>query len=100
MAGAEVTFFSTSQNGAPSPRGVSDAQGNFTLTTYVRGDGAPAAAYRVTIVHYDVAEDVKAEDRDETPNTLPAQYAAADRSPLTATVAAGENNLPPFDLQP
>lgn len=100
VAGADVSFFPSPSHGGPSSRGVTDAQGNFTLTTYVRDDGAPAGTYRVTIVRYAETEDIKAEDRDEAPNTLPTQFAAADSSPLTATIAVGENNLPAYDLQP
>lgn len=100
VAGADVTFFPQQHAGAPTPRGSTDAEGKFQLTTYERHDGAPAGAYRVCVACFEIGEDVKREDRDEAPNKLPAAYAKPDTTPLKVTVAPAENQLPAFELPP
>lgn len=50
--GAQVYFHSASggSEGIPTPVGKVDDQGDFHLTTYVEGDGAPEGEYAVTII--------------------------------------------------
>jgi hypothetical protein len=83
------------------PVGQADEQGNFTLTTYRQGDGAPAGEYRVT-VQWLLATPVNQQTRDEyvTVNYLPARYGQPASSGLAATVSPGNNQLPAFELSP
>src|SRR5437016_3167193 len=51
---ALVTFHPVADAGADAirPVGHVDNEGNFTLTTYAAGDGAPEGRYQVTVVWY------------------------------------------------
>lgn len=92
VAHAQVVFHP--ENGTadtPKPRGTTDANGEFALTTFDGNDGAPAGRYRVTV------------ERWATPrlsggpeNQLPARFADPAKSGLTATVNAGPTELQPF----
>ena len=76
-----------------------DDQGRFTLTSYKEGDGAPPGEYRVTVVWY-LAQRARPGSEDTvSANYLPAKYASADTSLLTATVTPGNNDLRPFELK-
>jgi hypothetical protein len=77
------------------PVGTVDDDGSFQLTTYDQGDGAPAGKYQVTVEWRRLAT-----INDDRPpaNSLPARYARPDSSGLLATIAPGENVLPPFEL--
>src|SRR5262245_36674275 len=50
--GAFLVFHPTGEVEANTPRpyATADAEGNFRLTTYTSGDGAPAGSFRVTVV--------------------------------------------------
>jgi hypothetical protein len=81
----------------PSARGVSQADGRFTLSTYDTGDGAAEGEYAVTVVHRPAKK--TGESFEPGPNVLPPRYASAKTSGLRATIADGENELPPFALK-
>ncbi len=86
MPGATVTF--SGDKGAAkgvSAVGVVEADGSFQLTTYTAFDGAPAGEYRVDVVW-------RASGRTG-PSLLPARHNAAAKSGLTATIAAGKNDV-------
>ena len=75
----------------PKPRGKTDANGEFTLTTYDGNDGAPAGQYKVSVELW------RTPSADAGPvNQLPPKYADPDKSGLTATVATGQTDLQPF----
>jgi hypothetical protein len=98
---AQVTFHPVGETGraAVRPVGKVDEQGRFSLTSFHEGDGAPPGEYRVTVVWY-LARPVQAgSDETVSANYLPAKYAIADTSQLTATVTSGANELKPFDLK-
>jgi len=102
-AHAQVTFHPVGDAGrdAVRPTGRADDQGYFTLTSFRDGDGAAAGEYRVTVVRYlarPARTGSKAEDT-VTANYLPARYAGAESSRLTAVVSPGTNELPAFDLK-
>jgi hypothetical protein len=82
------------------PTGTVDDTGNFTLTSYKTGDGAPAGEYEVTVVWYLAVKSGSGPDDYETRNFLPARYADAKTSQLRATVTKGTNQLEPFRLSP
>jgi hypothetical protein len=101
-AEALVTFHPV-RAGKDQPRAVGnvDAQGNFSLTTYAQGDGAPEGEYQVTI-HWFLATpvpDAPGGEEYQTVNALPARYGSAGSSGLRVTVARGSNELPAFQLE-
>lgn len=124
VADANVTFHL--RDGSRSALGVTDAGGNFKLTTFTAGDGAVAGEYQVTVTKYDrpaivargtgplvdtaeAGEGEPAEkqpqagkaSRGETPDpksTLPAKYADPETSGLTATVSTSGANTFEFQL--
>src|SRR5688572_22264830 len=85
VANAQVVFHPANATAdTPKPRGTTDANGEFTLTTYDGSDGAPAGQYRVSV------EQWKTTTADAGPaNQLPAKYADPAKSGLSATVNAG-----------
>jgi hypothetical protein len=73
---------------------VVDRNGNFALRTYsnTEPDGAAAGEYHVSVKTYNVIEGgVLAEG--VTPAAVPARFAEADTSGVSAEIAAGENRL-------
>jgi hypothetical protein len=88
-AGATVSFYLKN----PQPGGLShaadaltEADGSFTLSTYVAGDGAPAGQYVVTVTR-------ETEYGKPDRNSLPAKYAKPTTSGLTAQVKSGTNEI-------
>lgn len=102
-AGAEVVLIAVDESlrgpGNPLPNGVVGPDGRFSLGSYGVGDGAPAGEYQVTIVW---AEEVKANpnnpERPPARDRLNSRYAMPAQSGLTATIDAGQTELPPFEL--
>lgn len=80
-----------------SARGQTDEQGNFKVSTYDSGDGAPLGEYSVTIEYCRIVK--TAEGYSRSPNLLPAKYSSPQSTILTARVAEGTNKLEPFDLR-
>jgi hypothetical protein len=77
------------------PKGKTDDDGYFTLTTYKREDGAPAGAYAVTLFWLPRGY----RGPIESANKLSAQYFDPQTSGITAQITAGPNQLEPFELQ-
>ncbi|MBW3540939.1 MAG: carboxypeptidase-like regulatory domain-containing protein [Planctomycetes bacterium] len=115
VANAAVTF--SPKENQPVANGRTDAQGNYTLTTYEAGDGAAPGEYVVLVTkstapadpglgpsvddpNYGAAPQHTAQAPAGTGSALPDKYAAADQSPLTATVKAGDNAGVDFTLKP
>lgn len=116
LEGATVSFHAA--DGSAGAVGITDASGNYTLTTFSAGDGAVAGDHKVTITKTDrpvieAKSDGSVADTGDEPeeqqgtqssergggpkNLLPEKYASPDTSGLTATVAeSGENK---FDFQ-
>lgn len=97
VAGATICFQSTEPQGR-SASGITDLQGRYRLTTFVRGDGAPAGSYRVIVLKYAekaaaTGGQYRSPDSPEPPlkHELPSKYATATTSGLEATV--GETAL-------
>ena len=106
--GATVTFVPTGSG--QSAVGTTDGSGKYTLTTFVSGDGAATGQYGVKIVKYEVEGNEGVGDIDgddyvppaevdgdqpvsEPKNLLPAKYADAKTSGLTATVGESGNKF-------
>lgn len=84
------------------PNGRCDALGNFTLTTYLKDDGAPAGEYRV-MLYWDrnAPSDDDESNEDDRPaprNALPPEYGDRDKTPLSFIVQAKENEAT-FDIK-
>lgn len=96
LAHASVVFHPVNDTDANvvKPRGKTDANGEFKLTTYVEGDGAPVGSYRVTI---ELWATVNA-DQGPVNRVLP-KYGKAESSGFTAEVTAGPTTLAPFELK-
>jgi hypothetical protein len=88
------------------PFGKTGPDGKFELTTFVANDGAPAGDYKV-MIRWPTAE--KALSASEDPNRptsgsgggdrLDGKYFNPQQSGLTAKVARGQTELPPFELK-
>lgn len=71
--------------------------GSFQLTTNRKRDGAAAGDYVVTISWCD--EKKVDGETVYSPDKMFDRYSKVDISTLTATVKAGKNDLPRFDLK-
>lgn len=113
VADATVAFWG---EGAPRPaKGISDAEGKFTLSMFDFGDGAMTGPNKVTVTKVSAAEgNSKANDTAmmndpqklteyqlsmtesdaKDKNSIPTKYASQQQTPLTETVATeGENTF-------
>jgi len=85
---ATVVFhpLNASDESSGNPRGVTNPDGTFTLTTYDGNDGAPAGDYQVTIQQW------LTEKPEEGPkNQLKPKYSDPKTSQLTAKISEGNN---------
>lgn len=95
LANATVVFHPAGENGEGviKPRGKTDENGVFRLTTYDANDGAPEGKYQVTIELWATV------NSDEGPvNRVGVKYSKPETSGLTADVSKGPNELQPFTL--
>jgi hypothetical protein len=74
-----------------------DASGNFTLTTFDTGDGAPAGDYKLTVAYYRPIKE--GGSLVPGPNIIPPKYSDASRTELRVSIKEGENQLPPLTLK-
>jgi len=78
----------------PKPRGTTDAQGLFQLSTYDTADGAPVGKYKVTI------EQWYRDTPDQAPtNHLTPQMASESTSGIEIQLSKGPNVLEPFKVR-
>ncbi|WP_010583478.1 carboxypeptidase-like regulatory domain-containing protein [Schlesneria paludicola] len=93
------------QSGEQTARGLTDAAGRFVLTTFDEGDGAIAGTHKVSIrktvyekkpTKYDSPEERSVAKFPK--EMLPAKYAKADSSGLTAEIKSGGKNQETFEL--
>ena len=102
-AAGAVTFFCP-VGGPPElqklrPMGVTDTDGKFQLTSFEKGDGAPAGQYKVIIMWPKSGPPAQDGSVQMGPDRLQNRYMNLEKSQLTAEVKAGNNDLPPFDLK-
>jgi hypothetical protein len=99
-AHALVTFHPVDDNRkeAVHPTATVDDNGNYTLTSFTLGDGAPEGEYQVTVVWYLAVPSRASADEYLTRNFLPERYGKAETSKLRATVKKGKNELEAFKL--
>lgn len=118
VEGAKVTFRTEG-----SPRvgtGITNANGEYELTTFDTNDGAVVGEHRVTIAKFEQEVDSAesegydpenpgatysqqmmsaASGKDKLESQLPAKYADPATTPLTRTVVAGEDNVFNFEIE-
>ena len=73
------------------PRAISNSEGEFTLTTYESGDGAPVGDYEVTVEQW-----LNDNPQIGPTNRLPQKFGSPNTSGIKASVASTENSLSPF----
>jgi hypothetical protein len=78
------------------PRGRTNEEGAFALTTYSDSDGAPAGEYRVTVSYRGNHQNQRT---NEEPELLPAAYRNARATMLKAEVKEADNDLPALEIK-
>jgi hypothetical protein len=78
------------------PRGRTNEDGAFNLTTYYDNDGAPAGKYRVTVSYRGSHQNLRTSDE---PELMPSAYRSPRESVLRAEVQEGDNDLPPLEIK-
>lgn len=78
----------------PKPRGTTDEAGNFSLSTYETADGAPSGEFAVTIEQW-----IRDDPNNPPKNHLPPGLSKVESSGLKVSIAAGENQLQPFEIR-
>ena len=96
LANAFVVLHPESPDLVPA-RASTDASGNFTLTTFDTGDGAPAGDYKVTVAFYQPIN--QGGSLVPGPNIIPPKYSDAAATQLRVSIREGENQLPPVTLR-
>ena len=96
--GAVVSFYPRGAAGQqPTSLGLVREDGSFELVCGPRGKGAPPGDYDVLIEWKRVTR--PGQRRTQTgPDVLRGRFADPKRPRLHATVAAGDNTLPPFEV--
>jgi len=110
VEGATVLFSPAAGQGHAAT-GLTDAKGQFRLTTFQAQDGAVPGTYKVTISKYDMStanpdleDDLALEMRPDSDKLvgptplLPVEYSEIDSTPLTQEVTSGAPNEFKFDL--
>jgi hypothetical protein len=72
-----------------SPRGEVQSDGTFTLTTYSRGDGAPAGTYKAIVMPKQVVDD----EIRAPPPILHKRFQSFPSTPLNVKVDSGANDI-------
>ena len=84
------------ESDAVRPRGHTDPEGNFTLSSFAASDGAPPGEYLATVEWRPLGER-DLESSAPPSNRLPPRYARADRSGLRVRID-GPTELAPWRL--
>lgn len=78
----------------PKPRGTTDEQGRFQLTTYEVDDGAPEGQFTITVEQW-----IRDDPNLPPSNHLVATLAKPESSGLQATISQGINEIPSLTVQ-
>lgn len=79
---------------APKPRGTTQADGSFEVSTFNTADGAPEGKYQVTIERW-----VRKDPNESPVNHLPSNLASPATSGIEVEVKNSPNTLEPFRLR-
>lgn len=98
VANADIVLFPEDSTWPETvrPRARTKEDGTFEVWTYEPGDGAPAGAYKVTLVHTEVGFSKGAVVAK--PNDLPVKYERAESTDVRVTINPGGNQLPAISL--
>lgn len=103
MPDASVVLHPVSQNddGLPTylPRGHVDNEGKFTISTYRKGDGAPAGTYKVSFSWLGSLQGISEEEEDKLPEKIPRKYRNPRTSGFTVEIRKTENPELKFELK-
>ncbi|MEP3479520.1 MAG: carboxypeptidase-like regulatory domain-containing protein [Fuerstiella sp.] len=117
---ADATVIFSPVDKQPTATGKTDAEGNFTMTTYEFGDGAAAGKYKVLVSkslvkassgggaddagHEQDPEDSAVHGKggggDDIANLVPDKFSRATTTTLDATVEADKANTFSFEVTP
>jgi hypothetical protein len=99
LAGALVVLhpLAVADGQALPARAETDEQGKFVLGTYDSEDGVAPGDYVVTVHWHALVKN--GESYEPGPDVVPAQFSNRVQSSLKARIAAGENQLLPFQLR-
>lgn len=82
----------------PLPRGITNEDGTFEVTTFDKNDGAPKGDYAVTVIYESVVSPLAQRPKIKPP-AIPAKYMNPTSTPFKATIKAeGENTLEAFKI--
>jgi hypothetical protein len=101
LKGVDVAFHPVdpkNDTGYP-PHATTDADGKFTLTTFLKNDGAPAGEFRVAVAFAVEAVEEGSDQSKKLTAQVPVKYHKAETSGLTVTVKAEPNVLDPIQLE-
>lgn len=95
---AELAFFPLDEKfpEAVRPLAKTTENGEFTVSTYNNGDGAPAGKYKVTVIHHEIV--ISGGGMGTKPNDLPKKYASKDTTNLIVEIDSKETTLSPLEL--
>lgn len=78
----------------PKPRGTTDDQGRFQLSTYATNDGAPEGNFVVTLEQW-----YRDDPNDAPKNHLPPTLGKVESSGIRVAISKGENTLEPIQIR-
>src|SRR5262249_31589999 len=82
------------------PHATTDAEGKFTLMTYVKDDGAPAGEFQVAVAFpIEKAGDDGSDQSRRLAFQVPSKYQRKETSGISVSVKSGTNRLEPFRLE-
>lgn len=96
---AELAFFPLDEKVPESvlPKAKTNEHGEFNVSTYNNGDGAPSGKYKVTAIHHEIV--IKGESMTAKPNDLPKKYASKESTDLIVEINQTATTIPPIDLK-
>ena len=103
LKGVDVALHPTDpkNNTGYPPHATTDEDGKFTLTTYLKDDGAPAGEFQVAIAF--AVEKVGGDEGSDQSKRLtfqvPYKYQRKETSGITVTLKPESNALEPFKLE-
>jgi hypothetical protein len=100
LAGAKIVLHpigAQSADAPPSPSGVTNAEGDFTLTSFQPGDGAPAGSFIAT-VEWTPKKPTAGASRKSNPAAAAKLYGQPESSPLLIAITGETTTLPTFEL--
>lgn len=100
---AEVSISLHHSEGKVAPRGMSDKDGKFSISTYGKDDGAPVGKYKVTAAKNMTKEISPGVLAPPPPggfkSDIPSKYESVNSTDISVEIKAGEKNSLKIDLK-